>query len=370
VSFGPVLDALPLGRLAGVAASASTSAVDRALTAAPLDLESLAVLLSPAAGERLEALARAARAMTLRHFGGVIQLYAPLYLSNECSQDCVYCGFRAPNRIERRTLTPEQVEAEADVLHRRGIRHLLLVSGEHPRAYQLDDLEAIVARLHSRFPSLSVEVQPLDREGYTRLGAAGLEGLTLYQETYDRTLYREVHRKGIKRDFDRRLDAVEAGAAAGLRRVGLGALLGLGDWRREALCVAAHVRYLERRYWRTFVTVSVPRLRRAAGAIDVPHPVGDRELAQLICVFRLALPRAGLVLSTRESASLRDGLVKLGVTQMSAGSRTEPGGYLHPDDAEGQFQVEDSRSPAEMAERLKGLGYDPVFKDWEGLLHA
>lgn len=370
MSFGPELDALPLHRLIDLAATASAGAVDRALAAPSLDLEDLALLLSPAAGAQLERLARAAQAITLRHFGCVIQLYAPLYLSNQCAQDCVYCGFRAPNQIERRTLTPEQVQAEAGALHARGIRHLLLVSGEHPQAYPIDELEAIVAQLHPRFPSLSVEVQPLDREGYTRLGAAGLEGLTLYQETYDRALYSEVHRKGIKRDFDRRLDAVEAGAAAGLRRVGVGALLGLGDWRCEALCVIAHARYLERKYWRTLITVSVPRLRKAAGAIDVQRPVSDRQLAQLICVYRLALPRAGLVLSTREPAELRDGLVRLGVTQMSAGSSTEPGGYLDPQQAEGQFQVEDSRSPAEMAERLKGLGFDPVFKDWEGILHA
>jgi 2-iminoacetate synthase len=216
-------------------------------------------------------------------------------------------------------------------------------------------------------PSLSVEVQVWDTATYRRLVEAGCEGLVVYQETYAPGTYAAVHLKGKKRNYDWRLAAPDRGAAAGMRRLGIGALLGLHpDWRAEAIAVAAHASALLRRWWRCEVTVSLPRLRPAAGGYEPADPVGDAALAQLLCALRLYLPDVGITLSTREPAELRDALVPLGVTQMSAGSHTEPGGYAAPSDAEAQFEVSDTRSPAEVARALRRSGYDPVWMDTIG----
>jgi 2-iminoacetate synthase len=217
---------------------------------------------------------------------------------------------------------------------------------------------------------VAVEVEPLETEGYRRLIEAGIDGVTLYQETYDPVLYATYHTRGPKKRFAYRLEAPCRAAEAGIRRVGIGALLGLADWRVEAILVAAHAAYLGRRYWKTHVAISFPRIREAASRFTPPHPVSDRELARMIAALRLVLPDVGLVLSTRERPEIRDGLARIGITQMSAGSRTEPGGYRRPEDAEKQFLVEDPRAPAEVAARLRELGLDPVWKDWEEALHG
>ncbi len=365
MSFDAVLSAHPPDGLALRSERAGPADVERALAGADVDLDGFLALISPAASPYLEELAARAQAVTRERFGRVIQLYAPLYLSNECTNGCVYCGFNRANPVRRVTLAPEQVEAEADALWRAGFRSVLLVSGEAPRAVPPAYLEDVAGRLHRRFASVSVEVYPLDEDGYTRLVAVGVDGLTVYQETYDPELYARVHPSGPKADYRWRLGAPARGAAAGMRRVGIGALLGLGPWRREAAAVALHALWLQRRYWETQVCVSFPRLRAAAGGIAPPHPVPDRDLVQLACALRLLLPDAGLVLSTREEPRFRDGLAPVCITHMSAGSRTEPGGYTHPEQAEGQFQVEDRRSPAEVSARLAGLGIEPVWKDWD-----
>ncbi|HEX2064576.1 MAG TPA: 2-iminoacetate synthase ThiH, partial [Acidimicrobiales bacterium] len=289
-----------------------------------------------------------------------------LYLSNECVSTCTYCGFSAGNDIVRRTLSPSEVLDEARVLTSRGFRHLLLVSGEHARIVSKDYLVECVRALAPEVPSLSVEVQVWDVETYRRLAEAGCEGLVVYQETYDRGTYADVHLKGKKRNYDWRLAAPDRGAEAGMRRLGIGMLLGLdADWRREALALAVHARALVRRWWRCEVTVSLPRLRPAAGGYEPASPVDDREFVQLLCALRLLLPDVGIVLSTRERPELRDGLVQLGVTHLSAGAHTEPGGYAAATDAEPQFEVSDTRAPAEVAGVLRAAGYDPVWKDWE-----
>ncbi len=365
MSFDAVLSAHPPAGLAARAERTGPADVERALAGAPVDLDGFLALISPAASPYLEELAARAQAVTRERFGRVIQMYAPLYVSNECTNGCVYCGFNRANPVRRVTLAPEQVEAEAQALWRAGFRSVLLVSGEAPRAVPPAYLEHVAGRLHRRFASVSVEVYPLDEDGYARLVAAGVDGLTVYQETYDPQLYARVHPSGPKADYRWRLGAPARGAAAGMRRVGIGALLGLGPWRQEAAAVALHALWLQRRYWETQVCVSFPRLRAAAGGIVPPHPVPDRDLVQLACALRLLLPDAGLVLSTREEPRFRDGLAPLCITHMSAGSRTEPGGYTHPEEAEGQFQVEDRRSPAEVSARLAGLGIEPVWKDWD-----
>ncbi len=377
-----VLESRPDGVPAGTAASdllstdlralrtlvdaASPADVERALRSPRRSLDDFAALLSAPAAARLEDLAQLAHQTTLRRFGRTIHLFAPLYLSSECVSTCTYCGFSAANQIARRTLSPEEVLAEARALTARGFRHLLLVAGEHARIVSKDYLVECVRILAPEVPSISVEVQVWDTDTYRRLVRAGCEGLVVYQETYDRTTYAGVHLKGKKRNYDWRLAALDRGAEGGMRRLGLGALLGLHpDWRYEALAVAAHAHALLRRAWRCEVSLSLPRLRPAAGGFEPADPVDDRHFVQLLCALRLLLPDVALVLSTREKPDFRDAVLRLGVTHLSAGSHTEPGGYADPSDAEPQFRTSDNRSPAEVADLLRANGYDPVWKDWE-----
>jgi 2-iminoacetate synthase len=345
---------------------ATPADVERALRATRRGLPELAALLSPAAADRIEDLAAAAHHATIQRFGRAVRLFAPLYLSNECVSTCTYCGFSAGNDIRRRTLTPAEVRAEAEALVAAGHRHLLLVAGEHARIISKDYLVACVEAVAPIVPEISIEVQVWDEATYRRLLAAGCDGVVVYQETYDRSTYERVHLKGKKRNYDWRLAAPDRAAAAGMRRLGIAALLGLhDDWRTEVLTVGAHAQALIRRWWRCEVALALPRLRPAAGDYEPADPVDDRAFVQALCALRLTLPDAGITLSTREPAALRDALVPLGVTTMSAGSHTEPGGYAADSDAEPQFAISDERSPAEVADALRAAGYDPVWKDWQ-----
>ena len=339
--------------------------VEQALARESLRLQDLPALLSPAAEAYLEPLAQRAHELTRQRFGNTIQLYAPLYLSNECCNGCLYCGFHAGNRIPRHTLSLDEIEAEGRILHQRGFRHVQLLTGEAPQAVDNAYLSAAVRRLRPLFSSLSIEVYPMDTAGYAQMVAAGVDNLTVYQETYDRALYAELHPFGPKKDFDWRLGAAERGGAAGLRSIGIGALLGLGDWRREGFYVGLHARSLAKHFWRSRINISFPRLRPADGGFAPPRPVSDKALVQLICTLRLLMPDSALVLSTRESASLRDRLLPLGITQISAGSSTAPGGYGHQQQASRQFAIDDDRTPEQICAMLKQAGYDPVFKDWD-----
>jgi 2-iminoacetate synthase len=339
--------------------------VDRALAQERLRPDDLMALLSPAAEERLELMAQKAHQITRRRFGKTILLYAPIYLSNECSNGCLYCGFNATNKTARRTLNLDEIEREARVLHTQGFRHVLLVTGEAPGKFGNDQLEAAVQRIKPLFSSVSIEVYPMDEDGYRRMVGAGVDGLTIYQETYDRVLYEQLHPFGRKRDYDFRLLTPERGGAAGLRRIGIGFLQGLGDFRSEAFFTGLHALYLSKHFWRSLISISFPRMRPAEGAFPPPHPVSDKHLVQLICAMRLLVHDAGLVMSTRESSTLRDHLLPLGITQMSAGSCTAPGGYSDHDAGAQQFAIDDDRSPAEISAMLSRRGYDPVWKDWD-----
>ncbi len=343
--------------------------VERALAAPQIRLEEFKALLSPAAQGSLETMAQRAHKLTVQRFGKTILMYAPLYLSNECSNGCRYCGFNAHNTMTRRTLTFDEAYAEAKVLHDRGFRHLLLVTGETRKLADNSYLCAAVERLRPLFSSMSIEVYPMGREGYDQVVASGVDGLTIYQETYDRDLYAEMHPFGKKRDYPFRLAAPEAAAAAGMRRIGIGALLGLGKHRIEGFYTGLHALYLARHYWRTHLTVSFPRMRPADGGFQPLNPVSDRDFVQLICALRLLLPDAGLVMSTRESAALRDNLLPLGITQMSAGSCTAPGGYAEEDESGKQFAIDDDRSHLEVAAMIARQGYEAVWKDWDGAFH-
>ncbi len=366
-SFIPVLDGLPQRKT-------------------PL-LERFASLLEPKSPAQLEAMARESRALTRRHYGRTMRLFAPLYLSNECVNNCRYCGFSRDNPILRTTLTVEQVVREARHLTGQGFRHLLLVAGEHPRFVSEGYLEECIRALRDFVPAIGIEVGPMEAPEYERMVRAGAEGLVVYQETYDREVYANMHTAGPKKDFDWRLACPERGYQGGFRRIGIGALFGLSDWRLEALRLAAHLEHLHKHCWKAVFTVAFPRLRPAAGGFQPLTAFPDHALLQTLCAFRLTFPEAGIVMSTREPASFRDAVAPLGVTLMSAGSHTEPGGYTGAgvDDlhltvrgrrldletapgqarAEGQFGIADTRTPRDVAARLQALGLDPVWKDWD-----
>jgi 2-iminoacetate synthase len=313
------------------------------------------------------ALLEKARRATLQRFGRTVQIYAPVYLSNECVDTCLYCGFSRTNRIPRRTLTVGEVVAETRHLADQGFRHILYVAGEHPVHVSPDYLGEVLTAVRPLLASVSIEVAPFGQEVYERLKASGLDGVVIYQETYDRSRYDEVHIAGPKKDFQKRLALLEDAARAGIRQLGMGFLLGLSDWREDAAALVHHVRSIKKSYWQCEIAISLPRLRPCESDYDPPHPVSDRDFLQLVAALRLALPDVGIVLSTRESPELRDRLIGLGVTRMSAGSRTEPGGYLHPEESLKQFETEDHRSAAEVAAAIQNKGYEPVWKDWERL---
>ncbi|MFZ4598145.1 MAG: 2-iminoacetate synthase ThiH [Terrimicrobiaceae bacterium] len=347
-------------------------------------LKNFEALLAPMTDEQLGDLAAQSSALTRQHFGRTMRLFAPLYLSNECINSCSYCGFSRENAIQRVTLEIDQVEAEARHLVAEGFRSILLVAGEHPKFVSGGYLQRCIERLREFVPAISIEVAPMEVEEYRPLVEAGAEGLVVYQETYHRPTYAEMHVFGPKKDFNWRLDCAQRGHEAGFRRIGVGALFGLWNWREEALALAAHLEFLQRTCWRSLLTVSLPRLRPAAGDFEPRYPLPDREFIQLLCAMRLTFPTIGIVLSTRESAALRDVVAPLGVTMMSAGSHTEPGGYtgqgreaLHVtvrgrvvagsggESATGQFAISDDRSAHTVGRLLHDMGLDPVWKDWD-----
>ena len=373
--------------------------VAAALARRDLNLANLATLLSPAAAGQLERLAKRSNRLTQQRFGRVIRLFAPLYLSNECINNCTYCGFSRDNRILRVTLSIDEVVREARALADQGFRNILLVAGEHPKFISGSYMTDCVAALRETVPSISLEVGPMETGEYRPLVQAGAEGLIVYQETYNREVYADMHTSGPKRKFNWRLETPERAHEAGFRRLGIGALYGLSDWRRETICLAAHAQYLLRHCWKSQLTVSLPRLRPCAGEFEPLTNFDDRALVQTICALRLFLPDLGIVLSTRETAALRDRLIPMGITTMSAGSHTEPGGYtgagndnLHYTErgkirelaenasewtkpangtnATGQFDIADERPPETVAETISRLGYEPVWKDWDAAILA
>ncbi len=372
-TFAEFLDQVSFQDVSRSIESSTTEPATRALSRSGPELsqEDFAALLAPAAAPLLEEMARRAQEITRRRFGRAIQLYAPLYLSNECASICTYCGFRRDNRIARRTLTPQEARHEAMLLHEQGIRHILLLTGEEYRRTPVDYLEECVRLLADDFASVSIEVYPLSVEDYGRLRGAGVDGLAVYQETYDRRRYHEVHTGGMKKNWTFRLDCPERAGAAGMRKIALGALLGLSDPGAEVFLLGLHARFLMKRFWRSQISLSLPRLQPAAG-VDNVTGVSDRRFVQYLTALRLFLPDAGLTLSTRESPQLRDNLAGICITMMSAGSRTDPGGYsVLAGKGEGelpaageQFETQDHRSIAEVRRALEALELEPVASDW------
>ena len=356
-------------------------------------LEKFKRLLNPVKAEEFEKLAQLSAEITRQKFGYTMRLFAPLYLSNECINNCTYCGFSRSNAILRVTLNIDQVVAEAEHLHSLGFRSLLLVAGEHPKFVSEGYLEECIKAIRNFIPSIALEVGPMETSEYQKMVTSGCEALIVYQETYDRSTYKDLHTSGPKKDFNWRLECPERAYHGGFRRIGIGALFGLSEWRNEALALASHLAYLQRKCWKANYTVSFPRIRPAAGGFNPTHNLSDKDFLQLVFAFRISFPEVGIILSTRESESLRNNISKLGITSMSAGSHTEPGGYtgkgtddlhytvrgkrieLHGDDdsnsfcstqsATEQFEINDDRSPKEICEILIENGLDPVWKDWD-----
>ena len=342
--------------------------VQAVLNKSMLTPDDFMTLVSPAAAGFLEEMARQSRLRTLRRFGKTIQMYVPLYLSNECSNFCAYCGFNHENKIERNTLTKKQVLKEAEAIRQLGFEHLLLVTGEHPQKAGFGYLKEMLELLSPLFRQLAIEVQPMSTDEYRELANAGLHAVYVYQETYHEKRYPVYHPKGKKANFGWRLQTPERLGQAGIHKTGLGCLLGLEDWRVDSFFTALHLDYLRRNFWKTKYSIAFPRLRPHAGHFNPDFPISDRELVQLICAYRLFDENVELSISTRESATMRNNLAHLGITAMSAGSSTKPGGYAERTESLEQFAINDDRTPAEVELALKKQGYEVVWKDWDNFL--
>lgn len=343
--------------------------IEQAIAREQLREQDFLALLSPLAAEpaHLEAMAQKARQRTIQYFGRTIQLFAPLYISNYCSNHCAYCGFNHNNSIGRRKLNLEEIDIEARAIAKTGIQHILLLTGEAKKVTPMDYLLEAVAILRRHFASVSIEIFPMDLEEYQTMQQAGVDGLTLFQETYNEAMYKEVHLAGKKRDFHYRLDAPERGAMAGFRTVNVGALLGLGEKRSEFFFTGLHAKYIDDTFLDTEVSISLPRFNPAeCGDFTPKDPVDDRSFVQFLLAFRLFMPRAGVTVSTRESASMRDNLMGLGVTRFSAGVSTSVVGYAKSDQSSTpQFEITDERSVPEMVAAITERGFQVVYKDWD-----
>jgi 2-iminoacetate synthase len=331
-----------------------------------LNLDDFAALISPSAAPYLEAMAKKSREITLCKFGKAIQLYLPLYLSNNCENACVYCGFNRNNDIERKVLSESEILAESEEIKKLGpFEHILLVTGESPKIAGFEYLENAVKLCREHFSSISIEVQPMSTEEYSKLAENSVASVYVYQETYNEESYKRHHPKGKKSIFEYRLHCPDRIGIAGIRKIGIGALLGLENWRADCFFAAFHLSYLQETYWQSKFSVSFPRLRPFEGQSFELCTPSDRELVQLMCAFRICFPDVEIALSTRESANFRDKAMMFGLTTMSAGSRTNPGGYSVSKTELEQWETNDNRSPAEIEQKIKENGYDPVWKDWD-----
>ena len=296
-----------------------------------------------------------------------MQLFIPMYLSNECYNTCTYCGFSKEHKYERITLNDKQILNELATLKNKGFQHILLLTGESPKKVDANYIKHAVKLTAEQFDSVGIEVQPLKQHEYEDIIHAGADSLTLYQETYHHESYLKYHLSGIKRQYKKRLDAVEAGAKAGFYRINLGILCGLYDWRYDAIALAHHIDYLTKHYWKTKFAVSFPRINDMIGEFSVSYQTPNMALVQLITAFRLIFPDITITLSTREPADLRDKLIHLGITQLSAESNTSPGGYSSCD-SEKQFEISDERSLNSIKKMLLKNNFEPVMKDWDSVL--
>jgi 2-iminoacetate synthase len=343
----------------------SSLEVERSLAKTKRNLDDFLILISPAAKPYLEEMAQQSHLLTKKRFGKTIRMYAPMYLSNECQNICTYCGFSLDNKIKRKTLTESEIALEVAELKKAGFDHVLLVTGEANYTVNINYFLKAVAQIKTFFSSISIEVQPLSEEEYQQLHQAGVHTVLVYQETYHRKVYKEYHPKGKKSNFDFRLETPDRIGKAGIHKIGLGVLLGLEDWRTDSFFNALHLDYLQKTYWQSTYSVSFPRLRPAEGIIEPNFIMEDSDLLQLICAYRLWNEDLEISISTRENEKFRNNVIPIGVTSMSAGSKTNPGGYVVDVESLEQFETSDDRSAQEIAKIITNKGYEPVWKDWD-----
>ncbi|MBU1170262.1 MAG: 2-iminoacetate synthase ThiH [Proteobacteria bacterium] len=351
----------------GLLKSVTSDDVLRTLAKTRLHEQDYLTLLAPAAQEHLEAMAQRAHDQTVAQFGKTVVLYTPMYLSNYCVNHCLYCGFNARNNISRKHLDAGEVEEEARRISETGLKHILILTGESRTWASMDYLKTCVAILSRYFTSIAIEIYPLETQEYRELITAGVDAMTLYQETYNEALYDRLHVKGPKKNYRFRLDAPERACEARMRSVNIGALLGLYKGRHESFYTGLHAWYLQKHYPEVDISVSFPRMRPHTGSFNPDYPVDDVNLVQAITALRLFMPRAGITMSTRENAEFRNQILPLGVTRMSAGSTTVVGGHTQKNQDTGQFDISDERTVDQMALSLSSLGYQPVFKDWQAI---
>ncbi|NIJ43625.1 2-iminoacetate synthase [Wenyingzhuangia heitensis] len=345
--------------------SKTTQDVEYALSKNKRDLEDFKALVSPAAAPYLEQMAQLSMATTKKRFGNTIQMYVPMYLSNECQNICTYCGFSMTNKIPRRTLTDAEILKEVAFLKKKGYDHILLVTGEANKTVGVPYIKHAMELIKDQFSNITIEVQPLDQNEYEELIEANLYAVLVYQETYHRDEYKKHHPKGKKSNFDYRLDTADRLGKAGVHKIGIGALFGLEDWRADSFFTALHLKYLQKTYWKTKYSISFPRLRPHSGGLEPKVEMTDKDLVQTICAFRLLDEDVELSMSTRESETFRNNIVHLGITSLSAESKTNPGGYVVEPQSLEQFEISDERPTEEIAEMLSSQGLEPVWKDWE-----
>jgi 2-iminoacetate synthase len=365
--FIDLLKEWPPEKVRAMIDAGTTGSVAHALNATGrFDPHALAALLSPAAEPHLESLASSSARWTRQRFGHAVQFFVPLYVSNYCCNGCRYCGFnRATADTRRRALTLDEAETEARCLAGQGFSHILLVSGDDRHNTPPQYFADLAQRIRSSFASIQVEIYSLTQDEYDLLARSGVDGVTMFQESYNPAVYADYHPYGPKKDFANRIDSIERAARSGMTFLGLGALLGINDWREEAFYLGLHADYLQRRYWRSAVSISFPRIRPAHGSDPAPFPVSDAALVQIMCALRVQLPDVTMTLSTRELPGFRERLIKLAVTKISAGAKTTPGGYTDATSAEAQFEVADTRTLREVAAAITAVGFDPVMKDWD-----
>lgn len=343
----------------------SSHDVEIALSASHRALEDFKALISPAAAPYLEEMAQFSQQLTQKRFGKTMQMYVPLYLSNVCTNFCTYCGFNFDNQIKRKTLTAEEISLEIAEIKKQGYNHILLVTGEAKQVVHVDYFKKAIEIIKPHFANISIEVQPFNQDEYEELKQLGVYAVLVYQETYHKERYPEYHPKGKKANFDYRLETPDRAGKAGIHKIGVGVLLGLEEWRTDSFFCALHLNYLQRKYWQTKYSVSFPRIRPAKGVSAPNVLVSNRDLVQLICAYRLVYEDVELSISTRESEQFRNNIVKLGITSISAGSKTNPGGYVVEPESLEQFVISDERSAGQMAAFISSINYEPVWKDWD-----
>lgn len=371
--YADIIDRYDWDETVRMVEEATPEDVDRVLRVAvrpghQLTPDDFAILISEAASPRIEEMALLSRHFTAERFGKTISMYIPMYIGNACTNKCVYCGFNYDNKYDRVVLTLEEIEEECKAIRNLApFENLLIVAGEYPSTCGVDHLEKVLKVCRPYFHNLTIEVQPMRSADYERLTHAGLNGVVCFQETYHRESYKKYHPHGMKSFFDWRLNGYDRMGEAGVHKIGLGALLGLEDWRGDVVMLARHLRYLQKKYWKSKYSVNFPRMRPSESGFEPKSIINDRQLAQLTFAFRIFDHDVDISYSTREDPKFRDNMATLGVTSMSAGSRTEPGGYTHPTEELEQFEVCDSRSPRDVYDAVVNVGYQPVFKDWDAI---